>query len=60
MGVMKNFVQILIGKPEGRNPLGSLGSDGRIKLKWILKKLVWKCGLNSSDEKLKSFHGNEY
>jgi hypothetical protein len=29
----------LVGKPEGRRPLGNPGIDGRIILKWIFKKL---------------------
>jgi hypothetical protein len=35
---MKNAYQILVGKSEGKNSLGRLGIDGRIILKWILRK----------------------
>ena len=30
--------RVLVGKPEGRRPLGDLGVDGRIILKWISRK----------------------
>jgi hypothetical protein len=40
-GVMRYAYRIFIGKPEGKKPLGILGVDGRIILKWIL----WKKGL---------------
>jgi hypothetical protein len=33
-----NLYKVLEGKPEGKRPLGGLGTDGRIILKWILKK----------------------
>jgi hypothetical protein len=29
----------LVGKPEGRRPLGRPGVDGRIILKWIFERL---------------------
>jgi hypothetical protein len=31
-------VQILLGKPEGKGPVGYLDVEGRIILKWILGK----------------------
>ena len=30
--------KVLVGKPEGKRPLGRPRVDGRIILKWILKK----------------------
>jgi hypothetical protein len=33
-------VQNLVGKPEGKRPLGRLGVDRRILLKWILGKYI--------------------
>ena len=40
--------RILVGKPEGKRPLGNTGVDGRIILKWIFGKwdgdmgwLIW-------------------
>ena len=37
-GEEKNACRLLIGKPEGKYHLGNLGIDGRVVLKWILKK----------------------
>jgi hypothetical protein len=31
--------RVLVGKPEGKRPLGRLIVDGRIILKWMCKKL---------------------
>ena len=30
---------VLVGGPEGKRPLGDLGVEGRIILRWILRKL---------------------
>jgi hypothetical protein len=35
MGEKKVACSFLVGKPEGRRPLGRSGIDGRIILKWI-------------------------
>jgi hypothetical protein len=36
---VRNAYEILVGKPEGKRPLGVLGIDGRIILERILGKL---------------------
>jgi hypothetical protein len=44
IGEMRNVCEILVGKPEGKRPLGRPGMGGRIILKWVLGKLglvVW-------------------
>jgi hypothetical protein len=40
MGEIKNAYRILVGKPEGKKPLGrqTVGIGGRIILKRLLKK----------------------
>jgi hypothetical protein len=38
MGEVRDAYNILIGRPEGRKPLGRLGLDGRTTLRWILGK----------------------
>jgi hypothetical protein len=35
--------RVLVGKPEGKRPLGEPGVDGRIILIWIFRK--WNMGL---------------
>jgi hypothetical protein len=39
MGDSRGACRGLTGRPEGKSPLGSLGVDGTIILKWIFKKL---------------------
>jgi hypothetical protein len=39
MGERRGAYRALVGKPEGRRPLGRSGVDGRIILKWILERL---------------------
>ena len=31
--------RVLVGKPEGKRPLGDPDADGRIILRWIFRKL---------------------
>jgi hypothetical protein len=38
MGEVRGACNILVGRPEGRRPLGRLSIDGRITLRWILGK----------------------
>jgi hypothetical protein len=38
MGDKRNAYTLLVGKPEGKRPLGRLKVGGRITLKWILEK----------------------
>jgi hypothetical protein len=39
MGEDKGVHRVLVGKPEGKRPLGDQDVDGRIILRWILRKL---------------------
>jgi hypothetical protein len=44
MGKKRNAYRVLVGQPEGKNPLEDLDVGGRIILKWILEKqdmVVW-------------------
>jgi hypothetical protein len=38
IGEKRNVYRILVGKPEGKRPLGRLDVGGRIILKWILER----------------------
>ena len=44
MGERRGVYRVLVGKPEGKNHLGDPGIDGKIILRWILRKydvVVW-------------------
>ena len=41
-GERRGVYRVLMGKPEGKRPLGRPGVDGRIILRWIFRK--WKVG----------------
>jgi len=38
MGERRGVCRVLVGKPEGRRPIGRAGIDERTTMKWILKK----------------------
>jgi hypothetical protein len=40
MGEGRILNKVLVGKPEGKKPLGNQGVDGRMGSKWILGRLV--------------------
>ena len=44
-GLEEGAYRVLVGKPEGRRPLGRPGIDWRIILRWIFGKLVGGDGL---------------
>jgi hypothetical protein len=44
MGDRRGIFRVLVGKHEGKRPLGRPGVDGRIILRWIFRKwdvVVW-------------------
>ena len=43
MGEERGVYRVLVGKPEGRRPLGDLGVDGWIILGWISRR--WDVGI---------------
>jgi len=43
MGEERGVYRVLVGKPEGRRPLGDLAVDGRIILGWISRR--WDVGI---------------
>ena len=46
MGEKRGVFRVLVGKPEGKRPLGNLGVDGRIILRWIFRKRGRNYGLD--------------
>jgi hypothetical protein len=43
VGQRRGVYRVLVGKPEGKRPLGRPGVDWRIILTWIFRK--WKVGV---------------
>ena len=43
MGERGGVYRVLVGKPEGKRPLGDPGVDGKIILRWIFRK--WDSGM---------------
>jgi hypothetical protein len=37
-GGMRNVHKIVVGRTEGKRPLGTITQDGKIILEWILEK----------------------
>jgi len=46
MGGTCSVYRDLVGKPEKKRPLGDPGVDGRIILRWIIRKWMWGHGLD--------------
>ena len=46
MGEDRGVNRVLVGKPEGKRPLGDEDVDGRIILRWIFRKLEGSWGLD--------------
>jgi hypothetical protein len=44
MEVERKMYKVLLGKPEGKSPLGRLRHRWRMGSKWILKRLAWGGG----------------
>jgi hypothetical protein len=43
LGEERGVFKVLVGKPEGKRPLGNPGLDGRVILGWIFRK--WDVGV---------------
>jgi hypothetical protein len=41
MGEEKKVYKVLVGKPEGKRPLGDQGIGGKMRSEWILGRLAW-------------------
>jgi hypothetical protein len=51
MGERRGIYRVLVRKPEGKRPLGRLGTDGRIILRWIFRK--WDVGARTGSSWLR-------
>jgi hypothetical protein len=48
MGEERKVYKVLVGKPEGKRPLDRPRRRREDGVKWILGRLVWGCGLDST------------
>jgi len=46
MGDRRGMYRVLVGKPEGKRPLGRRDVDERIILRWVFRSGMWGCGLD--------------
>jgi len=46
MGNRRGVYRVLVGKPEGKRPLGRQDADGRIILRWVFRSGMRECGLD--------------
>ena len=53
IGERKGGYRVLVGKPEGKKPLGGRGVDGRIILKWIFRKWNWGGGIDVAQDRVR-------
>jgi hypothetical protein len=42
IGEMRNAYKILVGKPEGKRPLGRLRHKWEVNIRVVLKEIVWE------------------
>ena len=57
MGERRGVYRVLVGKPEGKRPMGRPGADGRIILRWIFRK--WDAGVWNGSSWLRIVKGGE-
>jgi len=48
VGERRGIYRVLVGKPEGKSPLGRTGVGVRIILRWIFRQWVVGYGLDST------------
>jgi hypothetical protein len=48
MGEERKLHKVLVGKPEGNTHSEDQGVGGRMGSEWILGRLAWGCGLDST------------
>jgi hypothetical protein len=48
MGEERKVYKVLMAKPEGKNHSEDQGVGGRMVSEWILGRLAWGCGLDST------------
>jgi hypothetical protein len=58
--VEERWVQGLVGKPEGKRPLGDTGTDGKIILRWTFRKCDVELWTGSSWLGIGTVGGNLY